>query len=116
MLFTCPAMEPPGQSAASVEQAGADALGAGDAVRDLRGVQFAVFAQSGGQDLNLGPGAAQSGAADLSQAFLLLAIAGVGLKTSLKEVTQLGWRPVAMIFSVTLGLALMAGMYLSVVH
>ena len=59
---------------------------------------------------------AQSGAADLSQAFLLLAIAGVGLKTSLKEVTQLGWRPVAMIFSVTLGLALMAGMYLSVVH
>ena len=59
---------------------------------------------------------AQSGAADLSQAFLLLAIAGVGLKTSLKEVTQLGWRPVAMIFSVTLGLALMAGMYLSFVH
>lgn len=59
---------------------------------------------------------AQSGAADLSQAFFLLAIAGVGLKTSLKEVTQLGWRPVAMIFSVTLGLALMAGMYLSVVH
>ena len=58
----------------------------------------------------------QSGASELSQAFLVLAIAGVGLKTSLKEVMQLGWRPVAMIFMVTLGLALMAGMYLMVVH
>ncbi|MCC7543925.1 MAG: putative sulfate exporter family transporter, partial [Aquabacterium sp.] len=36
----------------------------------------------------------QAGASDLSQAFLVLAIAGVGVKTSLKEVTQLGWRPV----------------------
>jgi uncharacterized membrane protein YadS len=45
---------------------------------------------------------------------LVLAIAGVGLKTSLKEITQLGWRPVAMIFLVTLGLALMAGVYLIV--
>jgi uncharacterized integral membrane protein (TIGR00698 family) len=59
---------------------------------------------------------AQSAASDLSQAFLVLAIAGVGLKTSLKEVTQLGWRPVAMIFFVTLGLALMAGVYLMLVH
>ena len=58
----------------------------------------------------------QSGASDLSQTFLVLAIAGVGLKTSLKEVTQLGWRPVAMIFLVTLGLALMAGGYLMAVH
>jgi uncharacterized integral membrane protein (TIGR00698 family) len=58
----------------------------------------------------------QSGASELSQAFLVLAIAGVGLKTSLKEVMQLGWRPVAMIFIVTLGLALMAGVYLMVVH
>ena len=46
----------------------------------------------------------QSSASTLSQAFLVLAIAGVGLKTSLKDVTQLGWRPVAMIFLVTLGL------------
>ena len=58
----------------------------------------------------------QSGASDLSQAFLVLAIAGVGLKTSLKEVTQLGWRPVAMIFLVTLGLAFMTGGYLMAVH
>jgi uncharacterized integral membrane protein (TIGR00698 family) len=58
----------------------------------------------------------QSGASDLSQAFLVLAIAGVGLKTSLKEVTQLGWRPVAMIFLVTLGLAFMVGGYLLAVH
>ena len=58
----------------------------------------------------------QSGASDLSQAFLVLAIAGVGLKTSLKEVTELGWRPVAMIFLVTLGLAVMAGGYLMAVH
>jgi uncharacterized integral membrane protein (TIGR00698 family) len=58
----------------------------------------------------------QSGASDLSQAFLVLAIAGVGLKTSLKEVTELGWRPVAMIFLVTLGLAAMVGGYLMAVH
>lgn len=57
----------------------------------------------------------QTGASDLSQAFLVLAIAGVGLKTSLKEVTQLGWRPVAMIFLVTLGLAFMTGVYLMAV-
>ena len=62
------------------------------------------------------PTSVQSGASDLSQAFLVLAIAGVGLKTSLKEVTQLGWRPVAMIFLVTLGLALMTGGYLIAVH
>jgi uncharacterized integral membrane protein (TIGR00698 family) len=62
------------------------------------------------------PTKVQSGASDLSQAFLVLAIAGVGLKTSLKEVTQLGWRPVAMIFLVTLGLALMTGGYLMAVH
>ena len=62
------------------------------------------------------PSSVQSGASDLSQAFLVLAIAGVGLKTSLKEVTQLGWRPVVMIFLVTLGLAFMTGGYLMAVH
>ncbi len=62
------------------------------------------------------PLAVQSGASNLSQAFLVLAIAGVGLKTSLQEVTQLGWRPVVMIFLVTLGLALMTGGYLIAVH
>jgi uncharacterized integral membrane protein (TIGR00698 family) len=58
------------------------------------------------------PSAVQSGASSVSQAFLVLAIAGVGLKTSLQEVTQLGWRPVAMIFLVTLGLAFLSGGYL----
>lgn len=62
------------------------------------------------------PGSVQSGASSLSQAFLVVAIAGVGLKTSLQDVTQLGWRPVAMMFLVTLGLALMAGGYLMVFH
>lgn len=58
------------------------------------------------------PASVQSGASNVSQAFLVLAIAGVGLKTSLQDVTRLGWRPVAMIFLVTLGLALMSGGYL----
>lgn len=62
------------------------------------------------------PAAVQSGASSLSQAFLVLAIAGVGLKTSLREVTQLGWRPVAMIFLVTLGLAFLTGGYLMATH
>ncbi len=62
------------------------------------------------------PAAVQSGASTLSQAFLVLAIAGVGLKTSLQEITQLGWRPVVMIFLVTLGLAFMTGGYLMAVH
>lgn len=62
------------------------------------------------------PAAVQSAASNLSQAFLLLAIAGVGLKTSLQDVTRLGWRPVAIIFLVTLGLAFLAGGYLMATH
>ena len=62
------------------------------------------------------PVAVQSGASNVSQAFLVLAIAGVGLKTSLQDVTRLGWRPVAMIFLVTLGLAFLTGGYLMATH
>lgn len=62
------------------------------------------------------PAVLQTGASGLSQAFLVMAIAGVGLKTSLKEVTQLGWRPVAMIVLVTLGLAGLSGVYLMAVR
>ena len=62
------------------------------------------------------PSLIQSAASDVSQAFLVLAIAGVGLKTSLQEVTQLGCRPVAMIFLVTLGLAFLSGGYLMLSH
>jgi uncharacterized integral membrane protein (TIGR00698 family) len=51
-------------------------------------------------------------ASSTSQAFLVIAIAGVGLKTSLKDVTDLGWRPIAMILLVTLGLAALSGGYL----
>lgn len=60
--------------------------------------------------------AVQASASSVSQAFLVLAIAGVGLKTSLQEVTQLGWRPVVIIFLVTLGLAFMSGGYLMATH
>ena len=62
------------------------------------------------------PVAVQSAASNVSQAFLVLAIAGVGLKTSLRDVTRLGWRPVAMIFLVTLGLAFLTGAYLMATH
>lgn len=58
----------------------------------------------------------QTTASQLSQSFLLIAIAGVGLKTSLQSITQLGWRPVAMLVLVTLGLAVMMGGYLLVVR
>jgi uncharacterized integral membrane protein (TIGR00698 family) len=59
------------------------------------------------------PQLVQTHASDVSQAFLVLAIAGVGLKTSLKDVTQLGWRPVVLIVAVTIGLAGMAALYLA---
>lgn len=62
------------------------------------------------------PAKVQAGTSTLSQAFLVLAIAGVGLKTSLQDVTRLGWRPVVMIFLVTLGLAFLTGGYLIAVH
>ena len=58
------------------------------------------------------PALVQSAASDLSQWFLVLAIAGVGLKTSLKDVTQLGWRPILMLVLVTLSLAVMSAAYL----
>jgi uncharacterized integral membrane protein (TIGR00698 family) len=58
------------------------------------------------------PHTVQSAASAISQAFLVLAIAGVGLKTSLQSITQLGWRPVAMIILITLGLAVMTSAYL----
>jgi uncharacterized integral membrane protein (TIGR00698 family) len=60
------------------------------------------------------PASVQSAASTTSQAFLVLAIAGVGLKTSLQSITQLGWRPVAIIVLVTLWLAVIMGAYLLV--
>lgn len=58
------------------------------------------------------PAVVQNGASNLSQAFLVLAIAGVGLKTSLQDVTQLGWRPVVLTVAVTFGLAVISCAYL----
>lgn len=60
------------------------------------------------------PSPVRTGASELSQAFLVLAIAGVGLKTSLQDVTQLGWRPVLVLVLTTVGLAVMAATYLLV--
>jgi uncharacterized integral membrane protein (TIGR00698 family) len=59
------------------------------------------------------PAVVQSGASQLSQMFLVLAIAGVGLKTSLREITALGWQPVLLIVLATVALAAMAALYLS---
>lgn len=62
------------------------------------------------------PPSVQSAASNLSQGFLVLAIAAVGLKTSLKDITQLGWRPVVMMVLVTVGLAAMSAVYLLMTH
>lgn len=58
----------------------------------------------------------QSAASNLSQGFLVLAIAGVGLKTSLKDFSELGWRPVLMMVLVTAGLAAMCAAYLLIMR
>lgn len=58
------------------------------------------------------PAAVQSGASDVSQAFLVFAIAAVGLKISLQDVTRMGWRPVVMVVLVTVFLAFSAAVYL----
>jgi uncharacterized integral membrane protein (TIGR00698 family) len=58
------------------------------------------------------PPAVQQLASQGSQVCLVVAIAGVGLKTSLREVAALGWRPVVMMVGVTLLLAGLAAAYL----
>jgi uncharacterized integral membrane protein (TIGR00698 family) len=58
------------------------------------------------------PAVVQQAASQGSQACLVVAIAGVGLKTSLREVAALGWRPVGMMVGVTLWLAVLAAGYL----
>jgi uncharacterized integral membrane protein (TIGR00698 family) len=60
----------------------------------------------------VGPPAVQQAASQGSQVCLVVAIAGVGLKTSLRDVAALGWRPVAMLVGVTALLAVMAAAYL----
>jgi len=58
------------------------------------------------------PAPVQQLASQGSQICLVVAIAGVGLKTSLREVAALGWRPVVMMVGVTLLLAVLAAAYL----
>jgi uncharacterized integral membrane protein (TIGR00698 family) len=58
------------------------------------------------------PALVQQLASQGSQICLVVAIAGVGLKTSLREVAALGWRPVVMMVGVTLLLAVLAAAYL----
>lgn len=57
-------------------------------------------------------GAVSKAASNVSQAFLVLAIAGVGLKTSLQSIMKVGWRPILMTVLVTVGLAVMTAAYL----
>ena len=58
------------------------------------------------------PAAVQQAATQGSQACLVVAIAAVGVKTSLRDVAALGWRPVVMQVGVTLFLAALAAAYL----
>jgi len=58
------------------------------------------------------PAPVQQLASQGSQICLVVAIAGVGLKTSLREMAALGWRPVVMMVGVTLLLAVLAAAYL----
>ena len=62
------------------------------------------------------PTVIQSAATHGSQACLVVAIAAVGLKTSLRDVASLGWRPVLLLVLVTAFLAVIAAVYLHTVH
>jgi uncharacterized integral membrane protein (TIGR00698 family) len=61
--------------------------------------------------MELPPGL-RSAATASSQVCLVVAIAAVGLKTSLRDVAQVGWRPAAVVVGATLCLALLAALYL----
>jgi uncharacterized integral membrane protein (TIGR00698 family) len=62
------------------------------------------------------PSLVQSVATQGSQACLVVAIAAVGLKTSLRDVASLGWRPVLLLMLATLFLAALAAVYLHTLH
>jgi uncharacterized integral membrane protein (TIGR00698 family) len=62
------------------------------------------------------PAFMQSAATYGSQACLVVAIAAVGLKTSLRDVASLGWRPVLLLALVTGVLAVIAATYLHTLH
>jgi uncharacterized integral membrane protein (TIGR00698 family) len=54
----------------------------------------------------------QEAASQASQVCLVVAIAAVGLKTSLRDVASLGWRPVLLLVLVTLFLSVLTAAYL----
>jgi uncharacterized integral membrane protein (TIGR00698 family) len=58
------------------------------------------------------PAVVQQAASQGSQICLVVAIAAVGVKTSLRDVAALGWRPVGMLVGVTLFLAALVAGYL----
>jgi uncharacterized integral membrane protein (TIGR00698 family) len=62
------------------------------------------------------PSTVQSAATQGSQVCLVVAIAAVGLKTSLRDVASLGWRPVLMAVLSTVFLATLAAVYLHTLH
>ena len=60
--------------------------------------------------------AVQQAASQASQVCLVVAIAAVGLKTSLRDVASLGWRPVLLLVLLTLLLAMLAAAFLHTWH
>ena len=62
------------------------------------------------------PSLVQAVATQGSQVCLVVAIAAVGLKTSLRDVASLGWRPVLLLVVATLFLAALAAVYLHTLH
>ncbi len=54
-----------------------------------------------------------SGASAISRLLLVIAIAAAAMKTSLDDLRKLGWRPVALLLSETLWLALLAGVVIA---
>jgi uncharacterized integral membrane protein (TIGR00698 family) len=57
---------------------------------------------------NLMPAAWVSAGVDVSQACLVMAMAAIGLKTHLKDISSVGWKPVSLMVAETLFLALLA--------
>jgi uncharacterized integral membrane protein (TIGR00698 family) len=60
--------------------------------------------------------AVQEATSQASQVCLVVAIAAVGLKTSLRDVASLGWRPVLLLVLLTLLLAMLAAAFLHTWH
>lgn len=57
--------------------------------------------------LGLVPDTAQLALSDISRACLVVAIAGLGVQTSFQELTRVGWKPVVVVVTETLFLALL---------